>query len=137
MDRLSGAYKRWTQLWCFAIALLLAVSLNVSTLHVARALWHQPMAVKMSGLGEGDALPTPLQALQALDELALPIGWTRLDVAAERPVDWLARIAGWIITAVATLFGAPFWFDALQRIARLKGAGPSPADKVTGTAAAR
>jgi hypothetical protein len=36
---------------------------------------------------------------------------------------------GWLITAVATLFGAPFWFDALERVVRLKGSGPSPAEK--------
>jgi hypothetical protein len=43
---------------------------------------------------------------------------------------------GWLITAFATLFGAPFWFDTLQRIVRLKGSGPSPAEKQAGTAAA-
>jgi hypothetical protein len=52
------------------------------------------------------------------------------------PRDFLAQIAGWLATAIATLFGAPFWFDALQGIIRLKGAGPSPAEKANGRAAA-
>jgi len=43
---------------------------------------------------------------------------------------------GWLVTAVATLFGAPFWFDALQKITRLKGSGPSPAEKKENVAAA-
>jgi hypothetical protein len=30
-------------------------------------------------------------------------------------------IAGWLITALATLFGARFWLDLLQGIIRLKG----------------
>jgi hypothetical protein len=34
-----------------------------------------------------------------------------------------------VITALATLFGAAFCFDALQQIIRVKGAGPSPAEK--------
>jgi hypothetical protein len=44
-------------------------------------------------------------------------------------------LLGWLITAVAALFGAPFWFDALQSIIRLKGAGPSPDEKATNRAA--
>jgi hypothetical protein len=31
--------------------------------------------------------------------------------------------AGWLISAVATLFGAPFWFDALQKFVQIRGAG--------------
>jgi hypothetical protein len=42
-----------------------------------------------------------------------------------------------IVEAIATLFGAPFWFDALERIVRLKGSGPSPEEKKrAGTGAA-
>jgi hypothetical protein len=43
-------------------------------------------------------------------------------------------IVGWVITAFSTLFGAPFWFDLLQTVVRLKGSGPSPEEKVDGTA---
>lgn len=49
---------------------------------------------------------------------------------------WYRPVLGWLITAVAALFGAPFWFDALQSIIRLKGAGPSPDEKATNRAAA-
>jgi hypothetical protein len=53
---------------------------------------------------------------------------------------WVASgldlIVGWLITAVATLFGTPFWFDALQQTISLKGAGPSPAEKKANTGAA-
>jgi hypothetical protein len=47
----------------------------------------------------------------------------------------LTSTIGWIITAVSALFGAPFWFDTLQTLIRLKGAGPSPAEKQNKTAA--
>jgi hypothetical protein len=43
---------------------------------------------------------------------------------------------GWLITAFAALFGAPFWFDVLQSVIRLKGSGPSPAEKANKQAAA-
>jgi hypothetical protein len=133
MDRLSGAYKRRTQVWCFLIALALAGILNVSTLHVARVLWHQPDIARSI---TADPAISPLQALQTLEELPLPIGWTTVDLGTQGAVDWAARLLGWIITAVATLFGAPFWFDVLQRVARLKGSGPSPAERARGAAAA-
>ena len=38
-------------------------------------------------------------------------------------------LCGWLVTAIAALFGAPFWFDALQSIVQIKGAGPSPDDR--------
>lgn len=50
--------------------------------------------------------------------------------------DWVELVVGWLITAGAALFGAPFWFDLLQRLIRLKGSGPSPAERKRDTAAA-
>jgi len=41
---------------------------------------------------------------------------------------WVA-VLGWLVAAIATLFGAPFWFDALQRARRRTSSGPSPAEK--------
>jgi hypothetical protein len=53
-----------------------------------------------------------------------------------RPGEFGAALLGWLITAFAALFGAPFWFDTLQSVVRLKGAGPSPQEKKDGSAAA-
>src|SRR5271167_458994 len=39
MDRVSGAYKRKTQLWSFVIALTMVIALNVSAISVGEALW--------------------------------------------------------------------------------------------------
>ncbi len=84
--------------------------------------------------------------IQALLNAGLPIGWPSghvFDVSDGRgdpAYVWFSQtfgqsLVGWLITAFATLFGAPFWFDALQSIVRLKGAGPSPDDKTTKRAA--
>jgi len=43
MDRVGGWYKRWVQLVILAIGFVLAVSLNVDSLKIARALWTQPI----------------------------------------------------------------------------------------------
>jgi hypothetical protein len=37
-------------------------------------------------------------------------------------------VAGWIITASTALFGAPFWFDLMQRVVRLRSTGARPDD---------
>ncbi|SDY17990.1 hypothetical protein [Nitrosomonas sp. Nm58] len=39
---------------------------------------------------------------------------------------FLLIIFGWLITASASLFGAPFWFDLLQHLTHLRGTGPKP-----------
>ena len=176
MDRVSGAYKRWAQLWSFVLALAIAAILNVSTIDIAKSLWKQPVDTKL--IAASTAQNPPADYLTTLD--TLPIGWpspganpgapksspatlrglppdsmpqigaashaapaASADTSANvfgffwrSPAEWnWSRIGGWLITAFATLFGAPFWFDALQQLVRLKGSGPSPAEKKAHTAA--
>jgi hypothetical protein len=126
MDRISGAYKRKTQVWSFFIALILAAGLNVSSVDVGKALWIQPLLARTIG---SDSPLGPVEALQKLKQLDVPIGWTQTKVHNLTSLNGLETVLGWLITAVATLFGAPFWFDALERVVRLKGSGPSPAEK--------
>jgi len=99
------------------------VALNIDALHVVRALWLQP---KMS-LALAPSLD-PAAALDSIASIGLPIGWP----INSQDVGYLActaRVIGWIITALATLFGATFWFDALSGLVKLRGVGPSPDDK--------
>lgn len=35
-------------------------------------------------------------------------------------------MAGWLITATTALFGAPFWFDLMQRVVRMRATGTKP-----------
>lgn len=61
--------------------------------------------------------PVPPQAL--LDRLKL-VGsafWQALTA-------W--TVIGWLITALAISFGAPFWFDALEDVLKMRAAGPKP-----------
>ena len=39
---------------------------------------------------------------------------------------WLAHLMGWFLTAAAVSLGAPFWFDQLSRVAKLRGTGRRP-----------
>jgi hypothetical protein len=122
MDRVSGVYKRKTQLWSLVIALILVILLNVDSIKIAQTLWDQPTLVK--DLPPAAAGETVAQALQQLQSLGLPFGWDQPAVSYfQSGVNWLFVIFGWLITAVATLFGAPFWFDTLQRFVQLRGTG--------------
>jgi hypothetical protein len=137
MDRVGGAYKRKTQVWSFVIALIMAGLLNVSAINVGRAMWERPMLAKtISPQAKLDA-KTARDQLGALAVLDVPIGWNaKATNEFLTSWGWFDFVAGWLITAVATLFGAPFWFDSLQQIIRLKGTGPSPAEKTSNSGAA-
>jgi hypothetical protein len=132
MDRVGGVYKRKTQIWSFWIALIIAMALNVSSIGLGQALWLRPMMAKTIGPTPG---MTPADALTVLENLGFPIGWSHKAFENLRTWNGLEMLAGWLITAAATLFGAPFWFDMLQQFVRLKGSGPSPADKISGSGA--
>jgi hypothetical protein len=154
MDRVGGAYKRDAQLVTFTVALIIAAALNVSAIRVGMALWDQPQLAKsVAATATANAnAPTAQAALNQLEAVDLPIGWpaAATDTAGIAAHDnvfgasgnvfgrgwWLTTVLGWLITAGATLFGAPFWFDALQKVTRLKGAGVSPSDKRQNRAAA-
>ncbi len=119
MERLSGVYKRRQLLISFLLALLLTILLNIDSIHLFQTLWQNPaLAAQIK------AAPNALDA-EALRQLwAMPIGWSsfppRLDSA------FALQVAGWLITAGTTLFGAPFWFDLLQRAVQLRGTGAKP-----------
>jgi len=126
MDRVAGWYKRRTQLVLFVIGLILAVSLNIDSVRIGRALWASPAArsyaVAAAEQYAGDDskkivnkdASTQLAALQAL---ALPIGYDTskhlwMNVSAGSLV---VVLAGWLLTAIAMTLGAPFWFDTLNK----------------------
>jgi hypothetical protein len=134
MDRVSGVYKRKTQLVSFLVALFFTILLNVSVVRVAETIWAHPnVAGNLTQLSRTDE--TGLEALQRFKAADFPFGWaidlrTAATAFRSNPVSValsaLLAAFGWVVTAIATLFGAPFWFDTLQRFTRLSGTGPKP-----------
>jgi hypothetical protein len=121
MGRVSGAYKKQSQIWCFVIALLIAVGFNIDSVHLFKTLWLHPATIAQLNLtGANQMLVNDAYAqLQTL-----PIGW-------DGRFEWHmlaqpASIVGWFVTASASLFGAPFWFDVLKMLVRLRGTGTKP-----------
>ena len=135
MDRVSGTYKRQAQLISFLCALLLAVTINIDATRVVYVLWSNPVLARGIADKTLDASPdmTPAKAIQQLTEL--PVGPGLLH-ACDKKTELVCvgglgitgyNLLGWLITAVAAVFGAPFWFDLLGRLAQLLGSGPKPA----------
>ena len=118
MERVSGGYKRRTQLICLILGLLIAAFLNIDSVHLFQSLWQHPtLAAQIS-------MPNSTDAAEALNGLkALPIGWKEVPAF---DAGLLLLFAGWLVTASSALFGAPFWFDLLQRMVQLRGTGKKP-----------
>jgi hypothetical protein len=127
MARLSGAYKRRQLLVSFLLALLLAILLNIDSIHLFQTLWRQPALAAAIG-----AVPAALDAKLVNDLATLPIGWTSFPPVLDGA--FALQVTGWLITASTTLFGAPFWFDILQRAINLRSTGAKPAPVEVGQA---
>ncbi|SPE30069.1 conserved hypothetical protein [Candidatus Sulfopaludibacter sp. SbA6] len=139
MDRVSGWYKRKTQLWTLIVATIITVATNADTLHVASRLWLEPTL--RSQLVEAARNPpsvpanpgvksnqVPTASDQAAETLGVVLGWK--DTGDLKDVrKWAERIVGWALTILAVSLGAPFWFDVLNRFMNLRSAGNSPSEK--------
>lgn len=140
MKRASGWYKRKVQVALAIIASVLVVGLDVDAVRVANRLWREPalrsaVAARASTAGQpataagGTTVAEAVSAAQraahdvsGVKELDLPIGWG----SGNKPRDFqglLDRIPGWLITIAALMLGAPFWFDVLSKVARVRGSG--------------
>jgi hypothetical protein len=134
MTRAQGWYKRKVQVVLLILGIGLAVGLNVDAVHVGTRLWKDPAlrsavatrATAAAATPKTDDGLTPAQrAAKAVDEvnqLSLPVGWGSGDAPGGK-LGAVGSIPGWLITIAALTLGAPFWFDVLSRLARLRGSG--------------
>lgn len=150
MDRLSGVYSRKLKWISLAVGLGLAAAVNADTIAVSKALWAERTSEQLTELARasvskglkdvlptakaGDELETHLKTAaenidKARDKLRpLPLGWN-VDwkkVSCEWP-EWIAlKIVGLVLTGIALMVGAPFWFDTLSKVMRVRGTGDKP-----------
>ena len=128
MNRVSGWYRRKAQGYIFVIGAVVAISANASTVHVVRDLWEDDAlryslaqhAVAVAGDAESSG------TLQVPEDLlaSFPLGWE--GVSDWGWGGWGTHLLGWLFTAAAVSLGAPFWFDLLSRVAKLRGTGGRP-----------
>ncbi len=129
MDRLSGWYKKRTQGMSFGIALAIAVIFNVNALYESAQIWSRPSVIADLATSHflDDRERTSADAAKIFNALEpeFLIGWVKGPMPHDMQ-SWFIAGASWVIVAAASLFGASFWFDILQRITHLKGTGPVP-----------
>jgi hypothetical protein len=91
MDRLSGVYKRRSQLMAFGIGFILAAFLNVDSIFVATSLWREP-TLRQAIIAQAQTYTPPAevtavnpiqeipQLQKQLQVLNIPFGWTTSSV---------------------------------------------------------
>ena len=140
MERVSGWYRKRIQKVLWILAFVVAFTLNADALQMAKRLWVEP-SVRESLVSQAETATTqPAESSdpsQALETLTVPLGW-HFESARDDPqgfpiyqdpeMIWalLSKLIGLTLTAVAISFGAPFWFDTLSKLARLRGGGAPP-----------
>jgi len=150
MDRASGWYKRRVQLILFVIALGLVGAINADSFALGQRLWKDD-ALRAAVVSKATATanankPTctekpnatnpgkvAAECVDQIEELGIPLGWTQA-TSPHSGWDGLGKVTGLLVTAFALSLGAPFWFDLLGKVARLRGSGPpaSGSDKTGG-----
>lgn len=124
MSRISGWYARRVKVIIFVIAAAVTIATNASSIHLVEELWSNDalrtqLAVQAEAAAGANASDGEMaDALQSLE--MFPIGWDEPPVGL---VAWLKTVLGWAITVAAISLGAPFWFDLLGKVARLRGTG--------------
>jgi len=131
MDRVSGWYKRRAQIVACIAALVVAVGLKADAVRITEQLVNEPtvraaVVAKAEQAASSEQDPTAAgetadKAVKELDALNLPILWDNNN----NDVD-LSVIAGLLLTTIAISLGAPFWFDALGKLAHLRTSGKKP-----------
>ena len=134
MERVSGWYKRRVHRILFVIATFVVVVLNADTLAAGRVFWRDDalraaVVTKAEAAAEGAVSDVELDA--AVRQLDVPLGWNLAfgDAPTEVPNDvlaWLAKVAGLALTVGAVMLGAPFWFDLLSKVVRVRATGAPP-----------
>jgi hypothetical protein len=152
MNRVSGWYKRTTQVRVFVLAAAVTLLMNADTFKLLDTLWNNPTRSAVliedakARLQKGRP-DTQAQATASDNDVMTPqeqqllgqvTGWHG-DWYTDRPQhstaadfgSWIwyllkNRLGGWLITILAVSLGAPFWFDTLSRFMNVRNAGKPP-----------
>ncbi|XHR97741.1 hypothetical protein ACFJIV_14405 [Mucilaginibacter sp. UC70_90] len=73
-----------------------------------------------------------------MNNAGIPVGWTAQNTPdlkgktfCQNFLSLLIKIMGLLLTAVALMLGAPFWFDLINKIVSLRAAGKKPEEEAT------
>jgi hypothetical protein len=108
MARVSGIYKRRTQVALAIVSLVLVIACNVDTIRAWRVLATTPAAREAAANAAKTTSPVGVVAALGEIKLVIPFGWS------ENPQSTLpSRVAGLLLTWLAIVAGGPLWFDLI------------------------
>ena len=149
MQRISGWYKRQSRYIILGIGLLLAIIFNVDTIKICEILSTNSKArvelvnsavnmastyeIKNNAISDSvsknkiDSLFNKTVKLMNTEISSTnnyaALGWSNQELSNLNSVrNWLFKLAGLMITALAISFGSDFWFNLLNKLLQLKPA---------------
>jgi len=164
MTRVSGWYKRETQVIILCLAFLITGITNADTLRIVTQLSADPALraavasqAKEFSRQQGNAAPQPTKTvgpdsssptgkgsgasqvqpqsattgdqqetlrktLQSVQQTGIHFGWETMPEKWE----WVNKAIGLLLTAIAVSLGAPFWFDILDKVIKMRSSGSVP-----------
>ena len=145
MERVSGWYKKWIQLITFMVSLFIAFSMNVNTIEIAQKLSTDDEARIelvnaatnfLESQDDSTIMSLNKEELDKIKKLNTQLNDLLLETEKEKTIinleypnikseinEWWSYLLGCLITAIALSLGAPFWFDLLNRLVKLRGSG--------------
>jgi hypothetical protein len=143
MERVTGWYKRKSRVILIIVGFVLAFAMNADTIGIVSSLWKNPVLrqdivvsvnrylvtvdTAANSIGPADLKESLKQLQKRIDEMSelqLPLGWSMETLP--KNANWFWKIVGLIFTSLAISLGAPFWFDLLNRITKLRLTGDVP-----------
>ncbi|MGA3314997.1 MAG: hypothetical protein ABSC64_01015 [Candidatus Korobacteraceae bacterium] len=152
MNRVSGWYKRTSQIRVFMLAAGATLLMNADTLKMLDTLWNNPTRSALliedakARLQKGRPDAQAQAASPSDNDVIAKEEKQLLGQVAGWQGDWYKdwpghktagfwcwiwyllknRFGGWLITILAVSLGAPFWFDTLSRFMNVRSSGKPP-----------
>jgi hypothetical protein len=137
MARVSGWYKRKTQIILIIIGVVLVPAINANAIAMAERMWNDD-AVRSAVVAQAQAnasakpagktttadqkLADAADSVDKVVKVGIPMGW-RGAAVPHGDGGIATAVGGWLLTILAISLGAPFWFDLLSRFSRLRSSG--------------
>ncbi|NTS41916.1 hypothetical protein HRG84_13450 [Flavisolibacter sp. BT320] len=128
-DRLTGTLKRKALPATIIVAIALTIGLNINSITIGKYFYHHKeelaefAELASRGINVANLTGRPNIVLNP----ELPWGWGDDHNSTN-------RVFGWLVTTLAIIIGAPFWFDVLNKLVNLRTTGPKPSQDSSGRA---
>ncbi len=127
-ERVTGRYRRWVSYWLFVIGVVLATATNGDATRIVNRLVSNAdlrnalvQSAELDLQAENQSREATLDRIRVIEGISG--GWQTDPLLAEGGLTVGAvaiKVLGFFITAFAVSLGAPFWFDLLNKLLKLR-----------------